>query len=251
MPNDSITYSLSGDVSLDVLASALKDLAALVDALSAEIVGQDRPSWIVEYLDAGSATMTFAGQGVEEETVEKIVRGYAAVGHSLEAGEAIPYSQKVEAAARRLTSVLDGAVTTVRFETPETTSTVVSPATKVEAQRHLQAYGAVEGRVETLTSHGGLSFVIYDSVFGKAVRCYLQAGAEDMMRGMWDRRAVVEGWVSREPISGRPVTIRRVSAVNPLDEIERGSYRKARAAVPLGADDPLPEETLRLLRDAS
>ena len=36
-----------------------------------------------------------------------------------------------------------------------------------------------------------------------------------------------------------------------LDEIERGSYRKARGAVPLDDDVPPPEETLRILRDAS
>ncbi len=204
----------------------------------------------MEYLDAGSATITFAAQGVEEETVEKIVRGYATVGRSLETGEAIPYSRKVETAARRLTSVLNGTVTAVRFETPEETATVVSPSAKVEAQRHLQAYGAVEGRVQTPTSRGGLSFVLYDSMFDKAVRCYLQAGGEELMRGAWDRRAVVEGWVSREPVSGRPVSVRKVSAVNLLDEVERGQYRKARAAVPLSGDVP-PEETVRILRDAS
>jgi hypothetical protein len=249
--NDSITYSLSGEVSLDVFASAVKDLAVLVDALSVEIAGQDRPEWIVQYLDAGSATMTFAAQGVEEETVEKIVRGYATVGRSLEAGEAIPYSQKVESAARRLTGVLNGTVTAVRFETPEVTATIVSPSAHMEAQRNLQAYGAVEGRVQTLTSRGGLSFVIYDSVFGKAVRCYLEPGGEELMRGAWDRRAAVEGWVTRDPVSGRPLSIRKVSAVSLLDEIERGQFRRARAAVPLRADDSPPEEMVRILRDAS
>lgn len=251
MQNDSITYSLSGEVSLDLFASTVKDLATLVDALSAEIAGKDRPEWIVEYLDAGSATMTFAGQGVEEETVERIVLGYATVGRSLERGEAVPYSRKVESAAKRLTSVLDGAITAVRFETPEETSIVVSPSVKVETQRQLHAYGAVEGRVQTLTSRGGLRFVLYDSLFGKAVYCYLQVGGEERMRGAWDRRAVVEGWISREPVSGRPVSVRKVSGVTLLDEIERGSYRKARGAVPLGEGDPLPEETLRILRDAS
>jgi len=249
MPNDSITYSLSGDVSLEVFAATVKDLAALLDALAAEILGgKERPEWLVEYLDASSATMTFAG---EEEAVEKIVRGYATVGRSLETGEAIPYSRQVETPARRLTSALDGTVTAVRFETPEQTATVVSPSAKAEVQRPLQAYGAVQGRVQTLTSRGGLSFVLYDSVFGKPVRCYLQPGGEELMRGAWDRRAVVEGWVSREPISGRPISVRKVTAVNPLDEIERGQYRKARGAVPLSAGDPAPEETLRILRDAS
>ena len=120
MPNDSITYALTGEISKEVFAAAAQDLSALIDALAAEIVGKDRPQWIVEYLEAGSATMTFVGVGEEvEEAIEKIVRGYAAVGRSLERGEPVPYSKKVESAARRLTEVLDGAVTAVRFETPE------------------------------------------------------------------------------------------------------------------------------------
>jgi hypothetical protein len=206
---------------------------------------------VVEYLEAGSATMTFAGVGEDvEEAVEKIVRGYAAVGRSLERGERPPYSKTVERAARRLTDVLDGAVTAVRFETAEETATVVSPSATVETQRHLQAYGAVEGRVQTLGSHGGLRFVLYDSVFGKAVYSYLEAGNEEQMRGAWDHRVVVEGWVSREPVTGRPVSVRRVSAVTPLHELQRGAYREARAAVPSG-DEPPPEDRVRRLRDAS
>jgi hypothetical protein len=255
VPNDSITYSLSGEVSLSVFASAVKDIQALIEALAAEIVGgKDRPEWIVEYLEAGSATMTFAGQAEgdqADEMIEKIVRGYAAVGRSLEAGSPMPYSRKVEGAARRLTGVLNGTVTSVRFETHEETATVVSPSATVQAQKLLYSYGAIEGRIQTLTSRGGLQFVLYDSVFGKAVRCYLEPGGEEQMRGAWDRRAVVEGWVSREPVTGRPLSVRRVSNVVMLDEIERGSYRKARAAVPLGVNEPLPEESVRILRDAS
>ena len=120
-----------------------------------------------------------------------------------------------------------------------------------EAQRQLNAYGSVEGRVQTLTSRGGLRFVLYDSLFGRAVYCYLQAGGEDLMRGAWDRRAVVEGWVSREPVTGRPVSVRQVTAVRLLDEIEHGQFRKARGAVPPVEGRPPPEDTVRMLRDAS
>lgn len=252
MANDSITYALTGEVSKDTFAAAARDVSALIDALAAEIVGKDQPQWVVEYLEAGSATMTFAGIGEDaEEAVEKIVRGYAAVGRSLERDEPVPYSNRVERAARKLTEALNGAVTAVRFETPEESATVISPSATVETQKHLQAYGAIEGRVQTLTSHGGLRFVLYDALFGKAVYCYLEAGNEELMRGAWDRRAAVEGWVSREPVTGRPVSVRRVSAVNLLDEVEPGAYRKARGAVPIRRDDPPPEDQVRIARDAS
>ncbi len=251
MANDTITLALSGEVSLEEFAAASAELAALMNSLAAEIVGKEQTEWFVEYLDAGSATMTFVGQAEEEDLVERVVRGYAVVGHSLETGEPLPYSGRVEKAARRITDLLNGRVTAVRFETPQTSATIVSPTVRQETQRQFQAYGAVEGRIQTLTSRGGLRFVLYDSVFGRAVYCYLETGREDSMRGAWDRRAVVEGWVSREPTTGRPVSVRKVTTVRLLDEITRGQYRKARGAVKRAHGDPSPEETVRKLRDAS
>ncbi len=251
MPHDSITLALSGEVTLQEFASASADLSALVNALAADIAGKEQTEWFVEYLDAGSATMTFVGQAENEAVVEQVVRGYAVVGRSLESGETPPYSPRVEKAAKRITSLLNGRVTAVRFETPQESATVVSPSVPHEAQRQFHAYGSVEGRVQTVTSRGGLRFVLYDSLFGRAVYCYLKPGGEDLMRGAWDRRAVVEGWVSREPVTGRPVSVRQVAAVRLLDEIERGQYRRARGAVTREKGQPLPEEAVRTLRDAS
>lgn len=80
--------------------------------------------------------------------------------------------------------------------------------------------------------------------------CYLGEGRESMMRQMWDRIATVEGWISRDPVSGRPLTVRRVSNVTALTEAEPQDYMKARGALPHKPDDPLPEALTRELRDA-
>jgi hypothetical protein len=250
--NDTVTLAVSGEVGLEDFAAVVKDFAALIGALSDEVAGSDSQlEWIAEYFDAGSATLTFVGQAPDEQAVDRVVRAYGEVGRSLAAGEPVPYSPKVETAAKRITSVLDGKITAVRFETPAETATVLSPSTPQGAGKLLHAFGAVEGRVQTLSSRGGLRFVLYDALFGRAVYCYLQAGREELMRGAWDKRAFVEGWVSREPTTGRPVSIRDVTSIDLLGEVEPGSYRRARGAVPLGDDAPLPEETIRELRDAS
>jgi len=249
--NDTVTLAVSGEVSLDQFASVVRDFSALIDGLSKDVAGDEQPDWIVEYLDAGSATLTFVGEAQDEKIVERVVRAYATVGRNLAEDAPIPFSANVERAARKSTGVLDGRITAVRFETPEETATVVSPSVKADSQKLLHAYGAVEGRIQTLTSRGGLRFVLYDSVFGKPVYCYLQPGGEEMMRGAWDKRAVVEGWVSREPITGRPVSIRKVSSVRLLEEVVPGSYLRARAAMPATDHDPPPEDRIRTLRDAS
>jgi hypothetical protein len=106
--------------------------------------------------------------------------------------------------------------------------------------------------VQTLSSRGGLRFTLYDTLNDRAVSCYL---AEDFdqehMRDVWGRRAIIEGWVKRDATSGRPLTIRRVSNVVVRPETEPGgSYREARAAVPLSDSTLLPELVIRRLRDA-
>jgi len=250
VPNDTVTLAVSGEVSLDDFKMIVERFASLIDAISAE-VAKEKPDWIVDYLDAGSATLTFVGQAHDQAEVDRVVAAYAKVGRSLAEEKPVPFSPQVERAARQITGVLDGRITSVRFETADETATVVSPSVTAQGRKLLHAYGAIEGRIQTLSSRGGLRFVLYDSLFGRAVYCYLDPGREEMMRGAWDRRATVEGWVSREPVTGRPVSVRHVSRVELIDDIPRGSYRRARGVVPARPNDPPPEDGIRVLRDAS
>ena len=81
----------------------------------------------------------------------------------------------------------------------------------------------------------------------RAVSCYVAEGHEAIMRDLWDKRAIVEGLVTREPNTGRPMSIRGVTTVRLLDDKE-GDYRDARGVVPF-AGGPSPEEIIRRLRD--
>lgn len=113
-----------------------------------------------------------------------------------------------------------------------------------------RAYGAVTGRTQTPNNRQGLRFTLYDALHDRAVACYLEEGREELMRGLWGRMAIVEGWVSRDALTGRPITIRHASNVTPLREVEPGSLRNGRgiARPPAGAE--LPEVAIRRLRDA-
>lgn len=54
---------------------------------------------------------------------------------------------------------------------------------------YISAYSAIEGVVQTLTSRRGLRFTLFDSLHDQAVSCYLEDGQEELMRGVWGRRA--------------------------------------------------------------
>ena len=110
------------------------------------------------------------------------------------------------------------------------------------------AYGALAGRIQTLTNRATLRFTLFDDLYDRAVSCYIQEGHEDILRAVWGKRAIVEGLISRDPQSGRPLSIRGVSNIRPIPE-ENGDYRKARGILPPPEGADKPEDIIRRMRD--
>ena len=256
--SDTITLALDGVVSLSDFSVAVSRFNALVAALAAD-AKVEHVIWQIDALDYSSAITTARGvseNGPQPEQIDRVVRAYLEVGQALEKGNTIPYPANVQKEARGIADILRGsAVEAIRFETADADAIIREqaipasvPATPPAERK--EAYGAVTGRIQTLTSRNSLRFTLYDHIHERAVSCYLGDGRESMMRQMWDRVATVEGWVSRDPVTGRPLTVRRVSNVTALIEVEPQDYMKGRGALPRKDSDPLPEELTRRLRDA-
>jgi len=256
--SDTVTLELQGTVSLSEFSTAVARFEALITALSAESDAAGI-AWRLDALEYGSAITTARGvpmNGAVPERIDRVVRAYIEVGQALEAGATIPFSPTVRQPARELASLLtESGIEAIRFETADGDAIVrqppmlATPAT-VPARPRTASYGAVTGRIQTLTSRNALRFSIYDHIHDRAVSCYLVEGTQAMMRQMWDRFATVEGWVTRDPESGRPLTVRRVLNITALPEVEPDAYKRARGALPRGPDEPLPEVLTRRLRDA-
>jgi hypothetical protein len=251
MASDLITLGLEGEVSLEILATEARHLHGLIKALADELAKTQPIEWTVEDASAGSFSATLRGQAADMESVVRVTQAFVTVGKALQAGVEVPYSSKVAKEARALVEVLSDKVTSIRFETPEDEATVVSRVVRLPVTlQRTAAYGAVEGRIQTLTNRGSLRFTLYDVLHDKAVTCYLREGQQEMMLDHWGQRAMVEGLVSRDPVSGRPVSIRQITAVEALDKARPGAFDRARGIVPFTAEDPKPEELIRRLRDA-
>jgi hypothetical protein len=253
MPRDTITLALSGDVYLDDFIKAVSELRSLVNELSRDVARGAEIEWSIEDLQAGSATTIFRGLAKEEneqQRVEAVVRAYAHVGTSMERGAEIPYSEGVAKAARGITSVLNGRIDEILFETEDMEAVITNavPRARQRSPVAVFAYGAVEGRVQTLSSRTGLRFILYD-VFGRGIPCHLPSDNKDMMRDAWDKWVVVEGRIRRDP-AGKPVSIRDITDVVVREPGGPEDYREARGAVPVGSDGLSPEDAIRRLRDA-
>jgi hypothetical protein len=263
MPLDTATLALSGEIPFDRFAEAVKRFYDLLSGLSAEIA----PSvvWMVDELSAGSALAVTRGVGPADQ-VEAVVRRYGEVGGQLEEGRklSVTRSMKARRAAYGLRRIPGGRIESLRLETAEREAILRPVEQRAAGQKALRiaprplegaairqataSFGAIEGRVQTLSSRGGLRFTLYDIINDKAVSCYLDEGYEDIMRNAWGRLAVVEGWISRDPMTGRSLAVRRVRSVQVLPERSPGAYRDARGVSP-SLSGMLAEQAIRRLRD--
>jgi len=175
---------------------------------------------------------------------------FLSVGKALASGQPVPFSERVEGEARALTAVLNGTVTSLRFETADADVVVRG---RVDGDRRsllVSAYGSVEGRVQPITSRTPNRFVLFHPLREAAVACYPSEDQYDALHRAWGRRARVEGWVTRDGSDGRPLSVRQVKRLTILEEGQLGSYLRARGISPAAPGDPTPEERIRRMRDA-
>lgn len=245
--SDTVTLRLNGEVSLDQFARAIGGFKDLVRALSAD----ETVTWRIADLDYGSASATVQGVGADPHEVSRVVRSYAAVANAANTQALTGYSKTIQTATGVILSVLDGGIDSIDFETADGDVTVRSRPQVVVSPAPFRApmHGAVTGRVQTVSSRGSLRFTLYDQVHDRAVACYLAEGREEIMRGVWDKIAVVEGVVTRDEITGRPKSIRQVRNVIVRHEGLPMDYLSARGASP-SVSGMTAVDAVRRVRDA-
>jgi len=250
MAKETLTFALEGDITLASFAGALSEFNSLLGNLSKEVGNNSPVEWVVEELYAGSAIATFHGVYENVKIVETIVDAYEQVGEALAYGREIPFSEAVRKNCRNITGVLNGKVTSIRFETPDR-DFIISGKSKIgeKALPMKYALGTVKGMIQTLSMRKKLSFIIWDSLFDRPVSCYLKEGQEELMREAWGNRAVVSGRIGRQAESGRPVSIREVKSIEIIDKPEHGSYKRARGVLLWKQGDEKPEVILRRMRN--
>lgn len=260
MANKILTIAINGDISVEVFARGIRRFADLLAALHSDVGAAPPVEWMLTDLQYSSAIATAEARpkpGEDwstevQEHVDAIIKSYYQVGVALETGEPIPYTHRVEQRALRVKELIDGGVESIRFETPDEDVTIQReplPHPLPETARPY-AWGAVQGRVQALTNRGTLRFTLYDVILDRAVSCYMEEGREDQMKDIWGKLALVEGWVKRDPKTGRPLTVRAIRSIHTLPEPERGAYRQARGAVKLEPGEEDAKVVIRRLRDA-
>lgn len=234
MVKDTLTLALNGDVSLQDFSGAIQEFLNLVTGLDDEVAKDIPIEWLVTDLEAGSALATIRGiveDSSDMEAVERVVNAYLDVGESIMQARPLNYSKPVQSAARKLVSIINGKVKSVRFETAERDVEIFASPVKWKKMCPVVlpegSLGAVRGRVQSMTNRGQLRFTLYDLIDDRAISCYLSSGSENTMRESWGKLALVEGFIRRDPETGRATTVRGVKDIRVIQEGKLGDYRQA------------------------
>lgn len=250
MRDKTLTLALEGEITSTQFAQAMTKLDNLVRAITAEVGANRDVKWVVDDLQKSSAVATLRAVTDSPEKADQAIQVYEQVGRALSEGLPVPFSKKIDDSARALVGILGGGITSIRFETASLDSPITSAPPTLAARAISDAYGAVEGRIQTLTNRASLRFTLYDTLHDKGVSCYLDEGQEERMRDLWGKMAVVEGLVSRSPESGRPLTIRNITRIERTTEEPEGDYTRAIGIISIPEGAPMPEEIIRRMRDA-
>lgn len=233
MPNDTLTLALNGDVSLKDFAKAMEHFDELVQGLTNELARDVSIEWVIDTLDAGSATTTVKGETDNLERLTAVVTAYASVGESLQLHQPIPYPEKIRNSAQKLVGLLDGNITSLRFETSIKDSLIEGYHEGKAPLKPTYAYGRVKGTVQTLSARRGISFRLYDVLFDRPITCYLREEQEELIRANWGKKVYVSGKIARNPETGRPFAVREITDIQAVDS-KPGGFRRARGLIDLG-----------------
>ena len=250
MRDKTLTLALEGEITSTQFAQAMTNLDKLVRAITAEVGANRDVKWVIDDLQKSSAVATLRAVTDSPEKADQAIQVYEQVGQALSDGLPVPFSKKIDDSARALVGILGGGITSIKLETASLDRLITSAPPTLAARAISDAYGAVEGRIQTLTNRASLRFTLYDTLHDKGVSCYLDEGQEERMRGLWGKMAVVEGLVSRSPESGRPLTIRNITSIERTPEEPEGDYTRAIGIISIPEGAPMPEEIIRRMRDA-
>lgn len=259
MITKSFTLQLDGIVTLDHFAAAIDAWrSALVD-ISNE-AGQEHVLGIyIEELTSGSAFVTSNVVFDAEEPAQHFTKDFIKVGIRARGENVVDFPKSLQNAANLLRKVAatDPGGITIASETADILILPTGDRTdehKVSLDQSasspsVEAYGALRGKLQGVSSRSGLKVLIYDNLFDNGVRCSLRKEQLEAVRELLDKLVVIEGLIRRDNISGRPLSISNVWSIQ-ADERDATSQAWLKAfGVLAGVEPDVPvEESIRKVR---
>lgn len=251
MSENHLSFCLGGEVTVEKLSDAFARFSQVLDALAES--HNANIDWLVTGLEHGSATVIARAVPLDDEAERQIPamhEDYTDAAVCVQEGN-IDHTFSLHRRMHELLALADDDHP-IKVESNDkrvVVDTAVAPFIPSLPQGwedHVTTLGTVRGRVETLSRRNALSFSLYELTTDVAVRCFMDLDLEDKMRSVWGNIADVTGTVRRDTRTNRPLWIRNVTRVEPVDEGDPDGYLKARGVI--NTKEPA-EVLVRRMRD--
>lgn len=258
MAKDYVTFILDDELTLDEFTSSIVEFNSIILNLTKEVSGGKEIRWELGGLSYGSAQAMAKGiyeTEEEKEIVIKTVKKYEQYSEDISKGEIKHYSKELRKSAVKIIDISKRIP--LRFETEDKDVYLYKPNESFHELKNKnfrnilpdKVYGSVRGRVESINSRNEYRFVLYDSVYDKAVSCYLNPDQKELMRNIWDSLAFVEGIVKRDINTGRPLTVRNISKIEKIEEMNPDEWKEAIGCCPVPKNSITPGEAIDKIRN--
>ena len=242
-----LTFEISGRVK----ALDLREGIILFERVVSGLTPPRSANWLVDETRAGGGAIALRGESDDPAVLERIEAQYEKVGLTLSQNRTPSHMDLMVRAAARDILALAERVDWIKMGTRNRTHLIrhresprfARPAGPV-------SLGEVTGLAQSLSGDGGLMLTVRENIVNKPVECFFEPEYEDAIREAWGKRVTVYGMVESDSKTGLPRFVRDARKVVILPEVEPGAYKKARGIIPWKPGDPLPEEVIRLSRDA-
>lgn len=259
----SSTYTLSFDTNnlkLDYFVQTLEAWTKSIEAAAIFASQGETFDILVESVYDGSTNVAIAITASQEEThlrivhdIEQLNRGlqsnsiHALPKRTMDAASAFQRVRSMNPNVRVLVASPAEDFIIPSFDSSDGFTTVSGPTSK---QKPLVSYGAIRGRVQSMSSRKGLKFTLYDHVFDKGVQCVVNEEMHDALERSWNKEVEVEGMISRDPDNGSPLSVRNIVRVELLPEAKNlhpSAYRGILQHLHNSGQDPI--EVIREFRN--
>ena len=217
-------------VTPDSFKKAVMAFIDLLQAVTEEIArGSEKPLWRMSVRE-GSAVLAASpvADVATRKTATQIIGTLNTGVRRLNRGEAEApgFNARALAAMRDLSVLRDkeaGKIAHIQIQASAGKAVEIIPRSAASFDKAVgiqEAWGSIEGRLQTISARGSFQFVVYDSVSDRGVNCFID---QDLMKtavDAFDKRVCVKGPI-RSDRQGRPFSIRvkKIRRLRTLEEL--------------------------------